>query len=127
MVGTDSRDEQVHATVIVVVGRRDAVAIPDARQTSLLRDVFEFHAAEVMVKTVAIFWSVLFEKRKGCAVGEEDIGEAVAIIVERGYSTHHRLDDMFLRRGAVLQDEIDPGVGSHVLEADRRYRTHQPG
>ena len=55
------------------------------------------------------------------AVREEDIREAVAVVIERDHAAGHGLDDLLLGRRAVFEYEVDARSRGNVAKADRRH------
>jgi hypothetical protein len=39
------------------------------------------------------------------AVGEEDVGQTVAVVIEHGHPSGHRLDHVLLGSGVLIEDE----------------------
>ncbi len=71
-----------------------------------------------MEEAVGVGGVGLLEGGDGGAVGEEDVEEAVVVVVEDGDAAGHGLDGVTARADAVLQLEVDAGGGEDVLEGD---------
>ena len=112
--------EQVGRAVVVVVPDRGRHAVAGAPQAGGIGHVGELHSAVVAEQPIEVAGSVLLEARDRRAIGEEDIGAAVAVVVEDGYPAGHRLDQVLSGGGTVLVDEVDSGLAGDVLEEDRR-------
>ena len=63
---------------------------------------------------------VLFEGRDASAVREEDVEEPVVVEIEESDAAKRRVDQRFVGRRAVVQDEID--VRSRLPVSNRIWR-----
>ena len=62
-----------------------------------------------------------FERRNCCSVGEEDIEQAVIVVIEESYTADHGFERVALGADAVLESELDLGCLNYVLKLDRSY------
>jgi hypothetical protein len=112
------------AIVVVVTGGRSH-GIPRTRHARQLRHVFELHPTDVPVQLVPVFWGVFFERCHGRPVGEIDVGQPVAIEIERRNPSCHGFDEMLTRGGTIFENEIQPAGSGHVSELDSGRRSRR--
>ena len=75
--------------VVVVVAHGNADIEAGACEAGLFGDIGEDAIAVVAKKTVGVFGGRLLQGRDVGAVGKEDVGAAIAVIVENGNSAGH--------------------------------------
>ncbi len=121
-VAIDAGDEEVGLAVVIVVGGGGAHGIAGTGQTCFFGHVAKLHVTFVVIEAVPVLRAGFGERGKIGAVREEDIGTAVAIIVEDSETASHGFDHVLLRRGAIVQDERDVALRGDVLEADGSER-----
>src|SRR6266700_48573 len=102
--------------VVVVIAHARAHAEALAADTGPGGDVFEGTVAAIAVEAIPPAWIDFGERGLGRSVGEEDVEESVAIVVQEGDSAGHRFDLVLLGSGSVAEDEVDAGALGDVLE-----------
>ncbi len=105
--------------VIVVIGHRRGHAVAFAAHPRFHSHIFEDAVPLVAVEAIPPTRIVLDELGLARAVGEKDVQQTVAVVIEHGYPAHHGLDLVLLGGGAIVEHEIDPGVCCDVFEGDR--------
>ena len=122
-------DEDVRAAVVVEVADRDAHAVQRDVQPDRRGHVLELHAAEVAVelerRALGLHRRIVVA-RPDAAVDEEEIGLAVAVVVDDRDPAAHRLGQQLEAGVAVLVAEPHPAGGGHVGEGDRRNLPRLP-
>src|SRR6516165_3176290 len=95
-------------------------------ETSLFGYVREVSIFILTVKAIPVSWIVAVEVlgcshrvRDSAAVNQENIQQAVVVVVEQSDSTRHGFNEVFLRRGRVLECEINSMP--HVDVENRRH------
>ncbi len=119
-------DEKIGPAVAVVVGRGATVRVKDRPIDSrLARHVLKAEGAEVLVQLVRM--SANFLSFKETAAGDEEVEQAVAVVVEERDAAAERLQDGIEARFlAVLVHGLNAGFGSHVAK-EIRSRGHDLG
>ena len=107
LVAVNARDIEIDKAVIVIVSCPDAHRVSNALQTRGLGHIGKCAVTIVAIEAVPIAGIRLFERRDCRAIGEEDIEQAVIVVVENGYSTQHCLDGIVLGADAVTKRETD--------------------
>ncbi len=102
--------EEVGGAVVVVVRGGHAHGVAGAAQARGFGHVAETHGALVPEEPVGILRVVLLQAGNGRPVREEDVEPPVAVVIEEGDPAGHGLDQVLARRGAVLVDEVEPGL-----------------
>ena len=118
MVALHARDKQVDTAIIVEIagGRPGRVALRlDPRP---LGHIGERQAAVVVKEAIPVPGVLLAQGRDGCAVGEVDVRQAVAVVIEHGDAARHRLHHVLLGCRVLVEREGQPGLGRDILEAD---------
>ena len=114
-----TRNEQVRVTVVVEVGGRGTHRITGPCHSGTIRDISEGQVAIVSEETVLVPVTDLAQRRTFRAVGEIDVHEAIAIVVQYRHAARHRFDLMFLSSRGVLQPEAQAALRCHVLKLRR--------
>src|SRR5262249_51090497 len=81
-------------------------------------DIFEDALPPIPVQPIPPRRVRLRKARLAGAVGEEDVDQPIAIIVEGRDPARHGLDLMLLRSCAIAQNGIDAAARAHVLKGD---------
>ena len=85
-VVVDARHEEIRIAVVIVIAYGDAAVEAAAGQSRGLCHVGEHAVAIVAEKAVAVFGIVFLQRRQIGAVGEEDIGTPIAVVIENGHA-----------------------------------------
>jgi len=116
-VAVHAGDEDVLEAVVVVVADGDAVVEAGAGEACAFGDVFEVAVAVILEKAVGVFRGGLLQRPDVGAVGEEDVGMAVVVVVEDGHASGHGLRRVALGGLGAIEAEVDGAVG----EVDGRW------
>src|SRR5215472_18711537 len=108
-VAVNASDKQVGPAVIVVVGDGHGDVKARARETGFFRHVCKHAVAVVAVKTVRELRGILFESLDIGAVGEEDIGTAILVVVKNRHATGHGGGSVRVLQGLVGLDAEGQG------------------
>ena len=111
-------DKQIRMTVVVVVGDGDAVVIAGSGQSGSIGNIGEGALPIVAEEAIPVFARVFPQGGDVCPIGEEDVGAAVAVVVEDRDTACHALGSVLARGRVVLQTEGD----SFERETDRLGR-----
>ena len=103
----EAGDEEIGMAVVVVVADGDAHVVSGAGEAGGVGYVGEDAVAVVAEEAVAILGSVFLQRGDIRAVGEEDVGASVAVVVEDGNASGHGFRSVAGRRFGVLQAEGD--------------------
>src|SRR5579864_2061139 len=90
-VSVNSCNKNVGMSIVVVIPDGDSNVKPGALQSSLFRYVGEDTVAIVTVKAIPVLGVVLFPGCEGSAVGKEDVGSSIPVVVENSDSPGHGL------------------------------------
>jgi hypothetical protein len=124
-------DEQVGPAVAVVVGDGNPVAVEvDAVEAGLRGHVAELPAAQVAVQLAGVALNLLLVRAvEIAAAGEEDVEQAVAVVVDQRHPAAQRLQDgVVVGLLAVAVGEVHARAGRHVAEQVRvRGRARRVG
>src|ERR1700728_2509057 len=93
--------------VVVVVRDRDAHIVAEASQARGIGHVGKHAVAVVAEQAVAVSRRLLFQGGDIGAVGKENVGTSVAVVIEDGHSAGHGFGSVLCGRLAVLQAEGD--------------------
>ena len=85
----DAGNKDIGMAVVVVIPDGDSDVKPGAFHTSLFRDVGKDAVAVVPVEAIPVFGVGLFSGCEGRAVGEEDVGAAIPVVVEDSDTAGH--------------------------------------
>ena len=118
LIRAHAGDEQIDVAVVVEVACRCPDRVAGARQAGRGRHVREAHAAVVAVETIRVDRRHLVERRGLRAVGEEDVGAAIAVVVEHRDAARDALDEVLLGGRRVLVNEPQPGRLRDVRQAN---------
>ncbi len=124
LVAVDSGHVKIDESIIVVVAGGHSHRIPDPLQARFLGYIGEGAVPIVAEEAVPVTGVGLFQRRDGRAIGEEDVEQAVVVVVEDTDSTRHGLKRVPLRTDAVLEFEFDFGLFDYIFELDRRGSWH---
>ena len=125
MIRTDAGDKKVHMAVVIEIRRRRPHRVPCPGKTGLVRHVLELHTAKITKQPVPELDMILLQRRDGGAVREENVRQAVSVVIERHYPAGHGLDNLLFRRRAVFEHKVDARASRHVAEpnwSDARSR-----
>jgi hypothetical protein len=114
--------EEIDIPVVIEIGCGDSHGISGPGHARLGGDIREFHAAIVSIQPVEILWRLFLERRHGRSVSEINVRAPVAVEVENRHAPRHGLDDVLPLRGAVVENEINPGACGGVVEPNGRGR-----
>src|ERR1039458_9039886 len=103
------------AIVIVVRGGRGH-AVPLAAQTRFHRDVLEHAASAIAVEPVPPTGIGFDQAGQARAVGEKEVQQPIAVVVQSGDSSQHGFDLMPGGRGTVVQHHIEPRTRACVFK-----------
>src|SRR5581483_9628404 len=119
-------DVEIFETVVVVVADSHAHAVEVLRhsaKTGTFGHIGESAVRVLVVQAIPEFLAGLIRRlsvghRIGelGAVGEEDIQPAVVVVIEGGHAAAHGFDQVFVRSGGILLDEIDMALRGDVSE-----------
>jgi hypothetical protein len=118
LVGIDVGNENVGATIVVVITDRDAHAIAGTGKASFFSDVGKCAVVVVAVEAVRVDGRGFFERRDLGAIDTVDVEEAVVVVVKERNAGDHGLGLILIRRGAVASDEVKAGLSSDLFKAD---------
>src|ERR1035437_79116 len=93
--------------VIVIVANRNSHIVSSARQTGCVSHVGEDAVAIIAEKAVAEFGRVFFQLGDIGAIGEENVGASVAVVVKDGNAAQHGLGHILCGSDAILQSECN--------------------
>ena len=122
VVLADARDEQVRAVVVVDVADAHAHAVHRHVEADFLRDVLELVAAKVLVQDHRRQRLLGVVAGKQAGLDEQDVGLAVAVVIEDRDAAAHRLGEQLAAGRTVHVPERDARVGRDVGELDRGHR-----
>ena len=89
-IAVDAGNKNVGMAIVVVISDGHSDVKPSALQASFVSDVGKDAVAVVPVQTIPVFGVGLLPCGQGCSVGEEDVGPAVAVVIEDGHAAGHR-------------------------------------
>src|ERR1035438_7904433 len=78
-------------SIVVVIANSYAYVVARAFQPGLFGHVGEDAVAVVAIQLIAILWVVLLQGGDIRAVGEEDVGPSIAVVVEDSHAAGHAL------------------------------------
>ena len=113
LVARDAGDEEIDVAVVVVVGGRRTHRVADAAHAGRRGHVGELHAAVVAIEPVGVGVAALGERGHLGAVGEEDVGPAVAVVVEDGHAARDALGVVLVGGRRMPVDEGQPARPRH--------------
>src|SRR6202030_597560 len=90
------------------------------RDPGFFCNVPEPHISFVVIKAIPILRSGLSERWNVGSICEENIWTTVAVIIEYGQASSHRLDHALSRSRAVVQNEVKAAFARHVSETNAR-------
>jgi hypothetical protein len=127
-VALESGHEQIGASIVVVIGGGSPHAETLPAQTRFHGGVFERAISAIAIQPVPPSGVRLDQAGLARAIGDEDVHQPVAIVIEGGHATRHGFNLMLLRGGPVLQYDIESGACRRVLKRDwfRRGGRFQP-
>ena len=102
-----ARHEDVRVAVVIVIAHGNACVESAARQTGGIGDIGEDAVSVVTKEPVPIFRRVLCQRGEVGAVGEKDVGPAIAVVIENGHPAGHRLRSVARQRLIALKLEIN--------------------
>ena len=117
-VAVNARHEDVGISVVIVIANSHANVVPGACQPRDVRHVREYSVAVVAEQAVPVLGRVLPESGDVGAIGKEDVGPAVAIVVEHGYPAGHGLRRV--TSGSLVAFELE--CNGLIRESDRGRR-----
>jgi len=94
-------------TVVVVIADGHSHVVSGAGQAGGVGHIGENAVAIVAEKTIAELGRIFFQCRNVGAIGKENVGAPIAVVVEDGNTAQHRLGHVFCRSDAILQLEWD--------------------
>ena len=124
--------EDIRIAVVVVVGDGHAHVVAGAGHAGGVGDVGEHAMAIIAEEAVAVFRIVLLERGYVCAVGEKDVGTAVAVIVKDRHPPRHGFGRILCGCLVIFQAKRDSlelesnGTGhSRGVQEDKRRGGHE--
>ena len=120
MIGSQSRDVDVHVPVVVIVGRRATESVHFYGEARLQRDVGESAVLVVVIQRGNGFARFVLGPIPG--IDEQDVLPAVVVIVEKTDAAAHGFRQIFFPEGAAVVFEADPRLRGHVGEHNRAGR-----
>ena len=127
-VTAHSRHEQIGMTVVIVVGGGDSHAITIAGQAGPSCHIFEHAISAIAVEAIPVTGVILGEAGLGRAVGQEDVEQTVAIVVEEGDAAGHGFDlVLFTGNRAAAENEVHAGTAADLFERDGDGRRRPDG
>src|SRR6476646_7237434 len=117
MVATDTCDEQVGQTVIVVIAHGHAHAIKAYVKPGAGRDLLEVSFAVIPVKRHC-GWLLTRRNVRGPPgrVDEEQVLRAIVVEIQKRHTTAHGLRKQLVTISAAGVDKMDPGGGCYIRE-----------
>ena len=112
-VAIHSRDKKIGMPVVVVIARRRAHRVALPGDAGAFRNIGEMEVAVVAVQPIPEFRGLFLERRNVGAVGEVDVRQTIAVVIEHGNSAGHGFDHEFFRRGAVFETKWSPNSPRH--------------
>src|SRR5580698_611294 len=88
-VAVDAEDEEIGMAVVIVVAYRGADVEAGSCEAGLRCNVGESAVAVVAEEAIEVFRRSLLQGCDVCAVGEEDVGTAVSVVIENGNAAGH--------------------------------------
>jgi hypothetical protein len=124
IVATVCRDVEIFEAVVVVVADGDAHAVADAFESGLFGDILEGSIFLLMVEAIPVLRPGLLRYGAlGCGVGErgtvdeDDVEQAVIVVVEGRDAGAHRLHEVLVRGVRGDSSKVDAGICCDVYEA----------
>jgi len=115
-VSMNAHNKEIRETVVVVIAHGSTDIEPGACEPGLFGDVGEDAVSVVAKKAVGVFGGRFLQGGNVCAIGEENIGASIAVIVENGNSARHRFRGVPSRglaaiemKGKLVEFETDGG------------------
>jgi hypothetical protein len=109
----DPRDVEIGKPILVVVGGRDSHRKAEMADAGGLGHVAETEVTFVAVDPARVPGAAIGGRLEG-PTEEEDVGAAVAVVVEEGKAGGHRLGEIPSARRPGMMDEIDPAAGALI-------------
>ena len=140
-VVADSSYQKIGISVVVIIRGGYAVRVAASLYSCCHRHVRESAVAVIAIQTVEKFGIDFFEGGRRSAVDKEDIGAAIVVVIECGYTAGHQFDLVELPVCAVIELKVDSSLLSDILELylapckaasgrhkiRREFRSHEPG
>src|SRR5438309_6739751 len=99
----EARDKYVWMPIVVVITDGDADVVARACESGLVGYIREDAVAIIAKQTVLVLGRVFLQRGDVGAVGEENIGTAVSVVVEYCNASGHCLRSIFPRGFVVLK------------------------
>src|ERR1035438_3838404 len=110
-IPVNARDKQVGVAVVVVIAGSHADVKAGTGQTGGIGNICKNTFAVVTEQTVSIFWRVLLQSGDVGAISEEDVGPAIAVVVEDRDTAGHSLRSITSRRLVAVELKSDGLIG----------------
>ena len=119
LIACHVRNENVCATIVVVVTNSDSHAIACSGHACFFGDVGESTVMVVAIETVPVIRRSLPQRWYLCAVDRVDIKESIVVVIEQRNAGNHRFGLVLVRCGGVARDEVKSGLLRDLFEPDR--------
>src|SRR6266550_9268659 len=116
MALTERGNEKIVEAVVVVVANRNPHTEHWNRESGLRGNIGERTVVIVVIELGRRLWT----RMSGpiCAVGKQDVGPAVVVVVNEGAARAHGFREIFFSKCAVVVGEVNAGLGSDVAKGD---------
>ena len=102
-------NEHIRFAIVVVVSRSDTDGISLAGKPGFHGHVAKLEVSFVVEQVVVIETGLFDKGRNRRSVGEEEIDQAVAIVIESGNPASHGFNQVFARGGMIFEFDRKPG------------------
>src|SRR5437667_12668090 len=123
MALTERGDEKIVEAVVVVVANRNPHAEHWNRESGLRGNIGKSAVVIIVIELRGRLWTLM--SGPICAIGKQDVGPAVVVVVNEGAARAHGLGEIFFSEGAVVVGEVNAGSGGDVAEADLAVCHHR--
>src|SRR6266849_4581767 len=125
-------DEEVGKAVIVVIADRNThpvVACASVWQAGRFGHISEAAILILAIKaipvtrvsTIKFFWK-LHRAGHTPAIYQENVEQTVVVVIEQGDAAGHGFNEVFLRRGRILEREVQTPGKSHIKNRNTRSK-----
>src|SRR5262249_32056068 len=116
-VTTVTGEVDIRKPVVIIIPRRNAHAIvrlARAGESRLLGDVRKATVVILTVQTVPVGWVAAGELSwqfnrvvESAAVYKKNVDQPIVVVIQQGHSAAHRFNQVLLRRGGVVVNEVE--------------------
>ena len=122
LVTVHAGNVQIDKSIVVIIPSSDSHGIPNAFHSRLLGHIRKGTIAIVAIKAVPVARVGLLKRRNGCAIGKENVQQAVVVVVKHRNPAQHRFDRVALGGNAVLKLKSDTGTFDQIFERNPALR-----